>query len=274
MPKYITHNAEIILLMTGTVDPNKMYNTKLTNVEERRRQYLNAIDFYLNNTNLKIIFCENTGHDLYSEIKNKKKETRLEYLTFHGNNYFKELGKGFGEKKILEYIFNKSKLIKYCKYIIKVTGRVIIININEIIQQIKLNKNRIGLQLRSYNFAESVCFYCPKNWLYINLINYNQPFDKFGHNFEYMLSYFLVTSPEMKIQKITPIVIGISGTYNRPYENLSIIQRNINHYNSLFQIYSLQGKNFYSLVYKIRWIMALIERKLILSYPLNYFYSP
>jgi hypothetical protein len=116
--------------MTACVDPQGMSNTILQDKEIRKRQYIEAIDFYLSNTSLPIVFVENTNtnfSDLFSEYID---QGRLEYLTFDGNSSFdKTKGKGYGEALIMLYAINHSQLLQNSKYLIKVSGRIKVENI-------------------------------------------------------------------------------------------------------------------------------------------------
>ena len=76
----------MILLLTGCINPNGMAFTALSNLEERKRQYINAIRYYLSNTNFQIVFCENSGTDISPLFQRGIDSGRMEYLTFNGNH--------------------------------------------------------------------------------------------------------------------------------------------------------------------------------------------
>jgi hypothetical protein len=95
----------------------------------------------------RIVICDNSGFD-YSEIEEiKQKATEqkktIEFLNFHGDSdKILKLGKGYGEGEIMEYVLLNSKLIKpdeisFCK----VTGRILILNIDAILKNTFLNEN-------------------------------------------------------------------------------------------------------------------------------------
>lgn len=77
-------NNHAVLLLTATINPNGMTFTALQDVEIRKRQYLDAIDYYLTKTPYKIVFCENSGVNIFEEIKSPDKYQRLEYLILGG----------------------------------------------------------------------------------------------------------------------------------------------------------------------------------------------
>lgn len=117
------------ILLTACVSPSGMSHTVLQNPETRAEQYKKALDFYINETNVPIVFCENTMYDMSPEYKQYIDSGRLEYLTFDGNNYDINRGKGYGEALIMGYAINHSDIIRNSKYVIKITGRIIISDI-------------------------------------------------------------------------------------------------------------------------------------------------
>lgn len=126
---------DIILLLTACVDPQGMKFTALQNKEERLEQYISAIRFYYAKTNYKILIVENTNYDMTKFLPNDK--TRIEFLTYSGNNYNKDLGKGFGEALIMKYAANHSRFYAQATTIIKITGRDKVLNVNTLIKEIK-----------------------------------------------------------------------------------------------------------------------------------------
>ena len=87
---------KIVILLTGCIDPNGMTYTALNNIEERKTQYVNAIRFYLKQTNYPIVFSENSGTDISYLFQDFIDSGKLECLSFIGNQD-KQKGKGYGE---------------------------------------------------------------------------------------------------------------------------------------------------------------------------------
>ena len=95
---------KFVILLTGCINPNGMKYTALQDPKEREKQYIEAIGFYLRKTSLPIVFCENTNYIPFANyFSEHKKSGRFEYLTFDGNSYDKNKGKGFGEALIVDY---------------------------------------------------------------------------------------------------------------------------------------------------------------------------
>ena len=100
---------EYILLLTACINPDGMPFTCLADVGVRKKQYIEALNFYLKNTTRKIVFVENSGTDISSSFKDF--QHRIEFLCFDGNLCFdKRKGKGYGEALILEYAMAKSEV--------------------------------------------------------------------------------------------------------------------------------------------------------------------
>lgn len=127
------------IVITGCIEPSeevpKLY---LSNKNERKEQYVKALKFYIERTFIKnIIYCDNSGIKEVEMLNKsaKKNNKNFECLFFKGNSFnVIKKGKGYGEGEILEYVINNSYLIKNMNYIVKITGRLIIKNIDFIMR--------------------------------------------------------------------------------------------------------------------------------------------
>ena len=88
---------EYILLLTACINPDGMPFTCLADVGVRKKQYIEALNFYLKNTTRKIVFVENSGTDISSSFKDF--QHRIEFLCFDGNLCF-----GVGQHKQNSYL--------------------------------------------------------------------------------------------------------------------------------------------------------------------------
>lgn len=251
--------------MTATVVPNGTKYTYLQDPETRKLQYLEAIDFYLRETAYDIVFCENTGKNFFDEIESQEKYGRLEYLTFYGNDYDKSLGKGYGEARIIEYAIRNSQRLKSADFVIKITGRVKILNLYEL-AHIVSKKSRyslfVVLELSSKDWAKSICFLAPKDWLLYTIEKYGRFLDDIKYNFEKMLYRSIAETRNMNIYQYYPVIDGICGFSQQPYENPNIYQRKLNHYNGLCHIYKSRGSIKNYLIYQMCWFLYVIKRKI------------
>jgi hypothetical protein len=208
-----------LILLTACVNPEGMKYTKLQDSEQRKIQYIEALDWYIKNTKFNIIFAENSNCDFSFLYTKYIEENRLEYLTYNGNDYDKSFGKGFGEANIIKYAINNSRLILENDFIIKITGRVKVLNINKLID---IGKN--GIQCRSVNdnFVESTVFSFPikfyKKYFIKNIHSIN---DSKGVFFENALCKSINEQNEfLKNEfKMKPIIDGFRGTTGKKYSD-------------------------------------------------------
>lgn len=126
----------VLLFLTACVTPNGMTFTVLQNPRIRLEQYLKSVTYYLTVTDFDILLVENSGHDFIPYFEKYVKNKRIEILSFEGNDYDKCLGKGYGEGVIIKYAFNHSSFIKSHNYIVKITGRHIVTNIEQILSSV------------------------------------------------------------------------------------------------------------------------------------------
>lgn len=129
----MTKISRPLLFLTACVNPSGMAFTALQDGEERKRQYMEAIDFYLKECNWRILVVENTGFDFSPLYAKEVEEGRLECLAFDGNSFDKSLGKGYGEGLILNYAFTHSEFLKEADSVIKVTGRHKVKNVKKML---------------------------------------------------------------------------------------------------------------------------------------------
>lgn len=178
------------LLLTWTISPNKKiinqwYKSTSLNPEQRYFEYLDAIIYYISQSNFQnIVFCENSNYlfkDLslingLCKIYNKK----FELLQFNWN-YQKtlDLWYWYWDWEIIDYAIDNSSLLKKSINWYKISGRYICININEIILNHK-NSNNIFFKWVNFSFF-SVCsafFKTNNNFYYENLYKLNEKLDK------------------------------------------------------------------------------------------------
>lgn len=190
-----------IILLTATINARKDGFTKLLDPQKRLDQYLDALNFYLNNTDNKIIFVENSNIDISDKIGNNNLTDRLEILTFDGNKHEKCLGKGIGEMNIIEYALVHSKFIQQNRnsIIFKITGRLILLNIANHLNLLKsklLLDNMVIGDLRhnlssadSRFFGGTIRFYKEFIFKYKSLIN-----DSNGFYFEHALAKSILSA--------------------------------------------------------------------------------
>ena len=125
-----------IILLTACINPGGMPFTVVSDATQRLNQYLLALQFYLQNTSCPIVFVDNSNMDKTPFLEYESQYgSRLEILSFDGNKV-KTQGEGLGEMEIIEYalIHSKFNLLLDKHRIVKITGRLIVRNINSLLK--------------------------------------------------------------------------------------------------------------------------------------------
>lgn len=215
-----------VLLLTACFNPGGMKFTVLQDKEERKQQYIKAVKYYLDNTRYRIVFCENSGEDL-TDLTETVANHSLEILSFQGNDYDKSLGKGFGEFEIVRYAFQNSKFIKDATTIVKITGRLIVNNLVEVIGlQNKLflfPKHFVYVGDGSHNAYDSRCIVASKDFFSNTFIASNNLInDSAGYYFEHYLFDKISQLPARFVVSVFVFPLaysGMSGSTGVEYEN-------------------------------------------------------
>lgn len=108
----INTGNNIILLLTGTVNTYNKNFTTLNDAEQRKKEYISTINYYLDHYSYPVVFVENSDENLSVYFTNAIKTGKLEVLYFDGNKYPGEIGKGLGEMKCIEYAITHSAFIR------------------------------------------------------------------------------------------------------------------------------------------------------------------
>ena len=135
----------IILTSTVNVDVNKSFLFQ-TDRNERLTVYLKSIRQWLDNTSFNIVVVDNSGHK-YEELEEYKKKygSRFEVVSFVENELEetmvlrKSASKGVSEIFAIHYAFKNSMLAKHSVFIIKITARYFIPDLEDYLQGFDLN---------------------------------------------------------------------------------------------------------------------------------------
>ncbi|HEX9083958.1 MAG TPA: hypothetical protein VF836_04395, partial [Gemmatimonadaceae bacterium] len=136
--------SPVVLLLTATIDVRGVAFTKRTDPVVRLGDYKRALRSWLGNPRTPpIVFAENSAHPLDELRSIADKENpfrhRVDFLSFDDNSYPRSLGKGFGELRIVRYAIDHSDLIGPGTFVIKVTGRYYVENIEALIRCAELS---------------------------------------------------------------------------------------------------------------------------------------
>lgn len=212
----------MLAIVTGTISPApQMSHLVLRDVEERLKQYEESLRFLLcSRTFSKVVFCENSNYGT-SEMSNladvaSENNVSLELLSFQGSvEKVCVHGKGFGEGEIMDYVFSHSKLIRTETYFVKITGRLKINNIKDIVGHMNQNRTYFNIPNRTIcNFYDTRIYGMPIRQFKDYFLNsYDEVMDEQGIFLETVYTRILYDH-NIKIHNFPryPRIVGMSGS--------------------------------------------------------------
>jgi len=219
----MTPRVSTIILLTATFDPNGMVKTDLSDIHQRIKAYKDALYFY-NQFNTPIVFAENSCTDGKLMAELREIFPTVDFHFFNGNDFDKTLGKGYGESKIIEYAIKHSKYINDNTVLIKITGRIITTNIENIIKYYtNHDKVDIAVNTSSKGFPNSrlfifKSFFFKKYFLpYQPLLNDSKNI-YFEHALQKALIEGKVNGKNVQYIRYLPQFRGISGSTSEDLE--------------------------------------------------------
>lgn len=138
------------LLLTWTIKPSLKTlwkNSSDLDFLEREKSYIKAIVFYITQSDFdQIIFWENSWYNISIwsclEALANKYNKKIEIIQFLWNPLYPEkYWYWCWEAEIFDYIIDNSKLIKNTDCFYKITGRYILLNVNDILKKLDSQKN-------------------------------------------------------------------------------------------------------------------------------------
>ncbi|WP_273887057.1 hypothetical protein [Rubrobacter naiadicus] len=216
------------LILTATVDPEDMVFTKRNDPKVRLEDYKRSLTLWLNEPSVyRIVFCENSLYDITDLIRiaeqYEEADKRIEFLSFYGQDFPKERGKGYGELKILSHICQRSYLFNQSQSFIKVTGRLYVKNIQKIVAYLSKSEVDIMCKLNAnLSWADTRCFGGSTAFLERYLLPLSEQIhDVEGIFLEHVLARAshkaMSEGKKWALPPVRPNFIGISGTDNKTY---------------------------------------------------------
>jgi len=215
----------VALVVTGCVaPPENVPVLKITDSETRAAQYIESLGFYISHTGIRnIIFCENSDYpvdDLILDMAEKCGK-EFEWLKFCGNQEKSaRFGKGYGEGEILNYVFSNSNLIKQCNYMVKVTGRLKVLNLSLLI--LSATRNQAYFWIKSgggMQWIDTRCYMMPCDLFSQKFLNvYEKIDDRKKYDME-LVFYDTIKNNYINHKKflVCPRIAGMSGSDGRIY---------------------------------------------------------
>lgn len=232
MPKPVTPN---VILMSATITPSKdMPGSTRMDPGVRMNDYMEALKYYESvapDIVDRIVFLENSGTDL-TPLKNalqRKSYKNVEFISV-SSDYPPAKGKGFGEFKMLDEGLLASDVIRPDDHVWKVTGRLKILNIEQLIRSAPTAFD-VYCDLRDVPMiGESLG---GNLWMELRTFAFRrEAYDRFFRN-EYSTSFVLekkffqtmkdaLENPDAQIVprfRVQPIIDGYSGYSNAHYRS-------------------------------------------------------
>lgn len=128
--------------MTSTITPDSAPQLARTDPVARLKDYEEALRFYLSLIDrplFGVVFVENSDSDvstLRQMVASQGLTDRVEFLCNYGIHRYSEMGRAYGEFKLLDYAMDASGMVRNTKdahVVWKITGRYIVKNLRSII---------------------------------------------------------------------------------------------------------------------------------------------
>lgn len=125
---------KICLLLTSTINPKDFPFVGRKGKGNREKDCMEAINFYIKK-GFRIVFIDNSNFKSEKIIDQNGSNLCFEYLSFESTD--SHLGKGHGELEIIDFALKTSKYLESEDFFLKISGRYIIDNIEELCKGIK-----------------------------------------------------------------------------------------------------------------------------------------
>ncbi|WP_194140889.1 hypothetical protein [Flavobacterium hungaricum] len=191
-------------------------------MKEREKLHVAALKRWIIESNFEtIIICDNSGYVYSEQIVSLAFELGkvVEVLSFKGDTKkVEELGKGYGEGEIMNYILNNSIYIKKHEYFFKITGKLFVENIEKFIALKNIDfafdhsysffwkSNKISCVFTNFYFANLNSFKSILKNEYLKVKDYD------GFFLEHAYALALQNHNKLNVISILPYITGISGS--------------------------------------------------------------
>lgn len=216
---------KIILIITGCINPNPNQGwLVLKNVDERLKQYVESIIFYIENSPFKgIVFCDNSNYvcDKITYLEDLANENgkAFEWLGFKGDDkkVVQYNNKGIGEDEIMDYVCSHSRLYAEADSFVKVTGRLTLNNINSLMNNAVHGTNYFYRDIyrgKSTKGIDTRFFIVTKTFYEENI---RKCYDRVSKKTCYEEAFFQLVGNDYSLLNAYPHFIGQSSGNGRDY---------------------------------------------------------
>lgn len=212
----------MLAIITGTIQPPiQMKQLVVRNIAERLKQYRESLLFFIDSGAFsQIVFAENSnyGETVFDDLVSyaKEKGVQLENLSFAGNVSQCILhGKGYGEGEIMQYVLEHSRLIKQADFFVKITGRLQVHNISDIVKRLNTQRTYFNIPNRTRkDICDTRIYAMPLSQFREDFVDsYGQVMDDEGVFLEYIYTKKIMEK-KIKVYNFPkyPRIKGISGS--------------------------------------------------------------
>lgn len=210
-----------VLLLSGSIVPHAVLgHAGRIDAVKREEDYFQAIRFYLSK-GYQVVFVENSNTKSERIFNLNQEFGRLEYLTFLTEK--SHLGKSQGEVEIMKYALLHSERLNQVDYLIKITGRYIIQNIDKLVDGTNGFESELYINpTRNLRWADTRLMIMKKSFFnryFLRSVELylDESKDIFmEHTFIRSLFLYLLDGGPLKLWPVYPSYQGIDGTHDQP----------------------------------------------------------
>jgi hypothetical protein len=239
----------MVIVVTGTIAPDaKVGQLKIRDSSERLAQYKSGLERLLASgigAGTKVVFCDNSGFgtEEFEDLKAVAGANKVEFeaVSFAGDKEAVAAhGKGYGEGEIVDYVLDNSRLAHGEKYLIKITGRLLVDNIADIARRVREDRVYFNVpNIHRRDMYDTRLYAMPVS-LYREV--FSEAAGKVDDGAEYFLEYAFtdaVLDNNISVKNFPkyPRIKGVSGSGGNSYDYTEW-KCKIRDFLSIFNIYS------------------------------------
>jgi hypothetical protein len=229
--------TDFALILTATINVDNLPRAFPSDKGVREAQYIETLTYYLHHHPQvkKIIFIENSAsslENLQQASQNNPDQKQVEFISLDTNLSYGNKGKGFGECLLIQEGLKQSELIKTVNYFAKITGRIRLVNLSNILATLPHDFDCVcdykdqGYKIKNLLLKTNNAPFCDTRFIVFNKNFYQENLETLHRDFaqRFPKKYFCIeVEYYQKIQsletqnkiikrfKIEPKFSGISG---------------------------------------------------------------
>lgn len=221
----------MLLLITSCIAPSPQPFLKVLDNQVRLNQTIGSLRFFVQSGCFdKIVICDSSSYQMNIDDvvdQSTSRQVCVEVLAFQGNTEMvRKLGKGYGEGEIMEYVLKNSRLMAGETYFFKVTGRLTVTNLRDIMPHLRPETNYFNITVLKWLGAIDTRFYgvCVSTYRDDLLHAYRNVNDSEAKYYEICFRDMLLSKAvHFRCFPRFPIICGTSGTQGLDYSNKGLL---------------------------------------------------